>query len=354
MKVLNHHSTHTTGAICMHCTTSTTNRQYLDIDPADILADTTRGGRVVPWASHKLASSALSVVVEDVDAAQGWRMRHCADRLTFAREDDGHLALKRASFCRIRLCPMCQWRRSLKLGGQVRAVIDHLAASRAQQGRKPYAYLLLTLTIPNCPGDRLGATLDALQAGWQRMQRRKEFKAAVQGSVRCVEITYNRTSDTYHPHIHALLAVLPSYLTGRTYLTRAKWLALWRDCMRNPTITQIDIRRTTGDAAAVAEVAKYATKSTDMLRPGEGQRNVACVATLMAACRKRRFAGWAGVMRTAHQALHLDDVEDGDLIHTSDAATDSPEAPAWSWDWYVGPRLYIAAQKGANNAISAP
>lgn len=320
------------------------SRQVLTINPSDILTDTTRGGRVVPWASHKLASSALSVVVEDVDAAQGWRMRHCADRLTFAREVDGHLTLKRASFCRVRLCPMCQWRRSLKLGGQVRAVIDHLAASRAQAGRRPYVYLLLTLTVPNCQGDRLGATLDALQAGWQRLQRLKAYKAAVQGSVRCVEITYSRASNTYHPHIHALLAVLPSYLTGRTYITHAAWLDMWRDCMRDPTITQVDIRRTTGDAAAVAEVAKYATKSTDMLRPDDGPRNVAIVATLMAASHKRRFAGWSGVLRSAHQALHLDDVEDGDLIHTGDAAADSPEAPAWSWDWYIGPRVYLAAK----------
>ena len=320
------------------------SRQDLIINPSEILTDTTRSGRVVPWATHKLASSALSVVVEDVDAAQGWRMRHCADRLTFAREDDGHLTLKRASFCRVRLCPMCQWRRSLKLGGQVRAVIDHLAASRAQQGRRPYVYLLLTLTVPNCPGPRLGATLDALQAGWQRLQRRKEYKAAVQGSVRCVEITYSRATDTYHPHIHALLAVLPSYLTGRTYIPHAAWLAMWRDCMRDPTITQVDIRRTSGDAAAVAEVAKYATKSADMLRPGDGPRNVAVVATLMAANHKRRFAGWSGCLRTAHQALHLDDVEDGDLIHTGDAAADSPDAPAWSWDWYIGPRLYLAAK----------
>lgn len=321
------------------------SRQDLTINPAEILTDTTRGGRVVPWASHKLASSVLSVAVEAVDAAQGWRMRHCADRLTFGREADGHLTLKRASFCRVRLCPMCQWRRSLKLGGQVRAVIDHLAASRAQQGRNPYAYLLLTLTVPNCPGDRLGATLDALQAGWQRLQRLKAYKAAVKGSVRCVEITYNRTTDTYHPHIHALLAVLPSYRhNSRIYIEHAAWLDMWRDCMRDPTITQVDIRRTTGDAAAVAEVAKYATKSTDMLRPDDGPRNVAIVATLMAASHKRRFAGWSGVLRTAHQALHLDDVEDGDLLHTGDAAADSPDAPAWSWDWYIGPRLYLAAK----------
>lgn len=319
------------------------SRQDLTINPADILTDTSRNGRVVPWASHKLASSALSVVVEDVDAAQGWRMRHCADRLTFGRANDGHLTLKRASFCRVRLCPMCQWRRSLKLGGQVRAVIDHLTASKEQQGRKPYVYLLLTLTVPNCPGDRLGATLDALQAGWQRMQRRKEYMAAIQGSVRCVEITYNRASDTYHPHIHALLAVLPSYFSHH-YIEHAEWLTMWRACMRDPTITQVDIRRTKGDAATVAEVAKYATKSTDMLRPDDGPRNVAVVSTLMAACRKRRFAGWSGVMRTAHQSLHLDDVEDGDLIHTGDATADSPDANAWSWDWYIGPRLYLAVK----------
>lgn len=349
MKVLNHHSTHTTGAIYMQYTTWADGRQV--IQSADILHDETRTGRTVPWHSHKANAMALSYPVEEIDPAAAFRMRRCADRLSFTKDAGGHMQLQQAYFCRVRLCPMCQWRRSLKMHGQVRQCIEWLAADRQRAGHKPYQYILLTLTVPNCPGEALGRTLDLIQDSWKRLQRRAEYKAAIKGNVRCVEITYNRKANTYHPHIHALLAVNPSYFTGRTYVTHDRWLQIWRECTGDPTITQVDVRKTTGDAAAVAEVTKYATKASDVLKPGDVQRNREVVGTLMRYCHKRRFAGWGGVLRKAHQALQLDDVENGDLIHTDNAeeAADTA-APLWSWDWYVGPRLYIAAQKGAANA----
>lgn len=317
------------------------------IDSADILHDETRTGREVPWHSHKANAIALSYPMEETDPAAAWRMRRCADRLSFTKDEAGKLKLKQAYFCRVRLCPMCQWRRSLKMSGQVRQCLEYLTKVRTEQGHKPYQYILLTLTVPNCPGQDLAHTLDLIQTGWNRLQRRKEYIAAIKGAVRCVEITYNRKRNDYHPHIHALLAVNPSYFTGRTYVNRDTWLAIWRECTGLSTITQVDARKTTGDAAAVAEVTKYATKTAECLVPGDGQRNVDVVATLMRACHKRRFAGWSGVLRKAHQALQLDDVETGDLIHTDNAEQENTEAaPLWSWDWYVGPRLYLAAQKG--------
>lgn len=323
------------------------------IDAADILHDQTRTGREVPWHAHKANAVALSYFMEEVDTPAAWRMKRCADRLSFTRDADGHMKLKQAYFCRVRLCPMCQWRRSLKMHGQVRQCIEYLTKVRLQEGRKPYQYVLLTLTVPNCTGQALGKTLDLLQASWKRLQRRAEYLAAIKGNVRCVEITYNRQSNTYHPHIHALLAVLPSYFTGRTYVNHDRWLAIWRECTGLPEITQVDVRKTTGDAAAVAEVTKYATKSTDYLVPGDRDRNIEVIETLLYCCHKRRFAGWGGVLRKAHQALQLDDVENGDLVHTDNAEEEAAEAaPLWSWDWYVGPRLYLAEKGGPNAQIT--
>lgn len=324
------------------------------IDAADILHDQTRAGREVPWHSHKANAVALSYYMEEVDLAAAWRMKRCADRLSFTRDADGHMKLRQAYFCRVRLCPMCQWRRSLKMHGQVRQCIEYLTKVRTEAGQRPYKYVLLTLTVPNCTGQALCSTLDLLQASWKRLQRRAEYLAAIKGNVRCVEITYNRMTDTYHPHIHALLAVLPSYFTGRTYITQDRWLQIWRECTGMPQITQVDVRKTTGDAAAVAEVTKYATKSMDYLVPGDRDRNIEVVETLLCSCHKRRFAGWGGVLRKAHQALQLDDVETGDLVHTDNADPAAPEAaPVWSWDWYVGPRLYLA-EKGGPNAQVTP
>lgn len=336
----------------MQYTTPAKGRQA--IDAADILHDQTRTGKEVPWHSHKSNAVALSYYLEEIDIAAAWRMKRCADRLSFSRDDQGHMQLKQAYFCRVRLCPMCQWRRSLKMHGQVRQCLEYLTKVRAEQGHKPYQYILLTLTVPNVVGPQLAATLDLLQTAWKRLQRRAEYIAAVKGNVRCVEITYNRMTDTFHPHIHALLAVLPSYFTGRTYVTHERWLEIWRECTGIPQITQVDVRKTTGDAAAIAEVTKYATKSAEYLIPGDRDRNIEVIDTLLRSCHKRRFAGWGGVLRKAHQTLQLDDVETGDLVHTDNADTATAgDAPIWSWDWYVGPRLYLA-EKGATNGKTTP
>ena len=80
--------------------------------------------------------------------------------------------------------------------------------------------------------------------------------------------------------------------------------------------------------------------------PNNYDKMVDVLGTLLLSCHKRRFAGWGGVLRDAHRALALDDVEDGDLINTDNAedTDDTAPTPLLSWDWYVGPRLYISTQ----------
>lgn len=320
------------------------------IEPGEVLRDESRSGRTVPWHTHKQLSSTLAAALYVVDAAAAARMEHCADRLSFRRDwgdpdKPGRLKLAQAYFCRVRVCPMCQWRRSLKAGAQLRQCIEYLKSKRESEGRKPYRYILLTLTVPNVPGPELAACLDTIQTGWNRLVRRKEYRAAIKGSVRCVEITYNRRREDYHPHIHALLAVNPSYFDdSRIYIERDKWLDMWRDCTGIYTITQVDIRKTTGDGAAVAEVVKYATKAGDYLNVYDVDATAEVLDTLLNACYKRKFIGWGGVLRDAHRALNLDDADDGDLIHTGydDEGESNAAAALWHWDYYIGPRLYLS------------
>ncbi|MCQ6444284.1 protein rep, partial [Vibrio parahaemolyticus] len=113
---------------------------------------------------------------------------------------------------------MCQWRRSLKMYGQLHQIVDAMQADRVAAGRKPYNWALITITVRNCGPDELSSTLDLLAQGWGRMSRVKAWQRAVQGTMRAVEITYNRTDGTYHPHMHILACVLPSYWHSRAYI----------------------------------------------------------------------------------------------------------------------------------------
>ena len=319
---------------------------YHNTTPAEmqgrVLQDITPAGKVRPWASHKSDAQLLSYALALSDERAAQRVRHCADTLWFRRHEDGSLRLDTAQFCRVRLCPICQWRRSLKMYGQLHQVVQALAQQRQAAGAQPYAWLLLTLTVRNCSGADLSATLDTIAKGWDRLCKTQRYKRAVRGTMRAIEITYNRSTGEYHPHMHVLCAVLPSYYTSRDYIRQAQWADMWRDAARLDYNPVVDVRRATGTAGSLAEVAKYATKPSDYLDPSDLDTMADVVGTLHRVCARRRFAAWTGVLRDMHHALHLDDVDGGDLVHLSALDGESAAGAAvWAWDWYAGPRLYI-------------
>src|SRR5688572_19486658 len=51
------------------------------------------------------------------------RMEDCAHFLTFKLTDEG-LKLYQAYLCKVRLCPLCNWRRSLKIAWQNKQIVE--------------------------------------------------------------------------------------------------------------------------------------------------------------------------------------------------------------------------------------
>lgn len=318
--------------------------------PSTVLQDVNANGKPRPWARHKTEAQVVATALDVAGMADdAQRMRTCADWLQYNRAADGLLHLHRANFCRVRMCPICQWRRSLKVAAQVQACDAWVQARRAAQRHKPYKHIMLTLTVPNVAGQQLAGTLDTLSAAWGKISRRAEVRRAVRGYIRATEITYNRSAGTYHPHLHILVACNASYFTSRDYVTRDRWLQLWREATGLQSITQVDVRRAADLSGLVAEIAKYTTKPSDYLLPDDVDTMAAVVGTLARTCHHRRFVSFGGVYRTAYQALLLDDAETGDLVHIApdnDAlgATDA-ECIAWTYCWYPGPRLYILSAR---------
>lgn len=326
----------------MQYTTDMPSRQFALA--ADILHDTDDRGRIRPWAQHKSEAQLLALAYEAAgNAARAARVRECARTLAYTLHD-GKLALASASFCRCRLCPICQWRRSLKVYAQSRAVAAYLEQRASAAGRKPPNYVLLTLTIPNISAQLLRGAIQSLHAAWQRLTQRAEVRAMLLGWQRATEITYSPHRGDYHPHIHAVLCVRPSYYKSRYYIPHARWLELWREAMRDDSITQVDIRRTYGTPEqAAAEIAKYATKPGDYLDASDIDAMVERVDELDAALANMRMMAYGGCMREAHAALELDDVEAGNLIHTGvdeDAAARAAD-PTLYWSWAAGRKQYI-------------
>ena len=311
---------------------------------SDILKDTDNRGRVRPWAEHKSEAQLLALAYEAAgNAARAARVQECAHTLAYTQHA-GKLALANAAFCRVRLCPVCQWRRSLKIYAQSRAITQYLEQRASAAGRKPPSYVLLTLTIPNVPGECLRETIRDIHAAWQRITQRAEVRTVLLGWQRATEVKYSPERGDYHPHIHAILCVRPSYYKSRYYIPHARWLDLWREAMRDPTITQVNIKRTYGTPEqAAAEIAKYTAKPSDYLDASDIDAMIDRVELLDAALANMRMLAYGGCMREAHAALELDDTEQGDLVHTGiDEDTAAREDdPTLYWSWNGKKRQYI-------------
>jgi plasmid rolling circle replication initiator protein Rep len=155
------------------------------------------------------------------------KMSNCSGYLRFdlVQTEQGEIVhkLQEGNFCRVRACPICQWRRSLMwrsrtIGAMTRILADY-------PGKR---FIYLTLTWKNCPLEDLSDSITHANEAWHRLIKRPQFKAV--GWLRNLEVTRSPIGEA-HPHFHALLMVNPGYF-AHDYLNQKDWIALWRSCLR--------------------------------------------------------------------------------------------------------------------------
>lgn len=277
---------------------------------------------------HKIHNSYISLAYEEVDPKKSERMKTCANWLAFHRKDDGSMKLHDARFCRVRLCPICQWRRSLKTFVQMSQVLN-IAKNDG------YQFIFLTLTMRNCTSDALSDELTHILLSFNRLMKYKDVQKAVKGYYRGCEVTHNIRTDEYHPHLHVILAVRPSYFS-RSYISHDKWVSLWQRALQVEYTPVVDVRRCRGGSRVTAEACKYAVKPSDILNFDDWDMTVDTLRVLDKALENRRFVGLGGILKEIHKKLHLDDMEEGDLVHVESQSTyeATPEEIIYFWNGY--------------------
>lgn len=247
--------------------------------PVSFLSDWSSKDR--PWDRHRHDAEQLQAVIENAEADEGWIRRQaeriglCSPSLEYllqADETTGEVGLKlsKARFCRVRSCPVCQWRRSLMWLARFYQGMPS-ATAKHPSGQ----WVFLTLTVRNCSTGSLKGELSAMGKAWQRLTQRKNgpFRAVL-GWIRTVEITRSKTGEA-HPHYHALLFVRPSYF-GKDFITTEQWSEEWKTALKADYSPVVDVRKvrkskkvtsieTDALSNAGAEVLKYAVKPSDML-----------------------------------------------------------------------------------------
>lgn len=321
--------------------------EYIDINTT--LKDVSRSGKERPWRDKKLRNINVShsfgrlsgnapsdeerVYFEKVAN----NILYCGESLKFGEcPKDGHKHLLHANFCKNRLCPMCNWRRSKILHLQTMQILD-----KALEKTPNMKFIFLTLTIKrNTKAENLGDTITQLMEGFNRLFKYKKVHKIALGYMRVLEITYEsnkrkKTFDTYHPHYHVIIGVKPSYFKAenKDYITSEEWTSLWQKAMKldyDPIINVKGIRSNTkGDSSIVSsikEVAKYTVKDDDFLINGDNELTDKVVECLHFALRGRRLVGYGKLFKEIKEQLALQDIDNDniDLIGEGEEGRNCP------------------------------
>lgn len=282
------------------------------------------------------------------------RVADCSTELAFATLGN-KTRLYHANFCRDRLCPICVFNSSKKVYRELSCAMDKLQSDSSIQ------YIFLTLTVRNCHGNNLPQTLDAIFDGWNRFTSNKRYKDIFVGWFRALEITYNARKDTYHPHLHIVLAVSDDYFGGQNYIASDEWCYIWQRCAKldykpicdirrvRPKLKDLQkigaeedlddaIRKTLAAKAAAKEAAKYVSKSTDYLAPeiyGAGNDSAdEQLIVLRSGLKNRRVYAYGGALKEAAKAAAAEWQKETKEMR------DDIEAVITEYRWFVGAHRY--------------
>jgi plasmid rolling circle replication initiator protein Rep len=218
------------------------------------------------------------------------RIKDCSELLDFRLVPEQHegvykLKLSAVKFCRVRHCPVCQWRRSLMWKAKA-----YQALPKVIQDYPKHRWLFLTLTVKNCPIQESRKNLDSMNKSFIRLSKLKEFPGV--GWIKSVEVTRGRDGNA-HPHIHCLLMVAPRYF-GPNYLSQQRWTELWQQSARldyKPMIHVKAIAKHHDSISIIPEILKYQVKESDLVA------NRAWFLELTKQLHKTRAVAVGGVLR---------------------------------------------------------
>jgi hypothetical protein len=256
------------------------------------------------------------------------RLNFCGSSLNFRIVID-ELRLNAARFCRIRYCPICQWRRSLKWKAKAYQVLPRIVEQFPN-----HRWIFLTLTVRNCDIDQLLTNISWMHYGFSNLTKRKAW--APEGWVRATEVTRSSTGQA-HPHIHCLLMVAPDYFDKVQYLHQSQWASEWANVLHLDYVPVVDVRaipQGISPTIVVPEIFKYQTKAGHLLADRDW------FLSLSAQMKGIRMIAPGGVLRS-----HLRDLKDEqiDLLHINEESAElTKNCPEVHFVWNRWEKRYEA------------
>lgn len=303
-----------------------------------IFKDTDKNGKDRKWKERKFANIDLAASLERLGYRNFNNVYECAEVLKFREQEDGSLKLFQTWFCKKKLCPICNWRRSMKYSYQAEEVITE-AMKQYPKGR----FIFLTLTVKNVNGDFIKQEITKISEGFNRLMKYKKVDKNILGYLRALEVTYSANRDDYHPHLHILLFVRPSYFkgSGDNYISQDEWVKLWQKAMKLDYTPVVNVKAVKATEkydlkGAILETAKYPVKPFDLLNDdfSEEKRDI-LTDDLTKGLHRKRQIGFGKLFKEIRKELQLEDIEEGDLISVQedDENISSVKEVIAKWNW---------------------
>lgn len=170
--------------------------------------------------------------------------------------------------CNQRFCPSCMRDKSAEYSSRVMEYFDQLPHHRFVALRMKF----MTLTVQNIRQETLAENTDNIIKAFRQLRRESPtWKAKVKGYIWNYEVTWNRISATWHPHIHVLYD--GEYWSGKSlshewsrYVERRR---LYADNMNSCNVIKCykkehgkktELHKVYELKSAIAEVTKYTLK----------------------------------------------------------------------------------------------
>lgn len=228
----------------------------------------------------------------------------------------------------------------MKIFGQISQVMDKI--------ENQYQYIFLTLTIRNCSGKNLTKEINRLQEGFRALTRNAKIKKAFKGTFRALEVTHHPEylkEVEYHPHLHIIVAVNPSYFTSRDYISQPELIRIWRECAKLDYDPSVRIQKVVEQKnknrdeisikGAVCELSKYTIKASE-INFGSFAEIDRRVLTYTEALSGRRLCAFTGIFKKTAAELKLDDITDGDLVLTNNKIRYDVGTMIIRYQWQAG------------------
>ena len=315
-----------------------------------VLKDIRKNGKVNDWQGKKKGNIQYADLLSELRYRKADRVKECADILQFTRNEEGRLKLHQTWFCGSRLCPVCNWRKSLKHSNQVIQIVNEaikkaFGAEDVVKKQPKGRFLFWTLTTKNVfTGKELNEEISNLNKAFHRLTDYKKVKKNMLGYLKAAEVTVNQKDGSYNQHLHVLVFVKSSYFNSNdNYISQAELTEFWKKALKidyTPIVNMKAVKpkateKEKGVIGAVYETAKYPVKSIDYLT-NDRDENLQRVEDLEKGLKSKRLISFGGIFKEIRKELQLEDVESGDLIKTDSEEDKEPTTgqviiARWNW-----------------------